>query len=63
MSWEKNKAIPLRNTSKELWVYDTAESFEQFEYKLLYNGTIWEKGPNHILRQDTPIERVPIFPI
>lgn len=63
MSWEIEKAIPLRCIGKDTWIYETNTPFEKFEYKLLFNNKTWEKGPNHFVHRDNPVEIAPIFPL
>ena len=62
MSWDSTKALPLRCVGDDLWVFETTQTFEQFEYKILMNNKTWEKGAsNHSIQRDTPVQITPRF--
>jgi hypothetical protein len=44
MNWEKG--IELRNIGHGVWAFETQSDFENFEYKIVFNGK-WEDGDNH----------------
>jgi hypothetical protein len=59
MSW--NKGVPLKNVGQDLWIWDTSESFDNFEYKIVLNDVEWEKGPNHRSHHGKKEEILPRF--
>ena len=62
MSWDSTKALPLRCVGDDLWVFETTQTFEQFEYNILMNNKTWEKGAsNHSIQRDTPVQITPRF--
>lgn len=34
-----------------LWIYDSTDPFETFEFKLMLNNHLWEEGSNHLISQ------------
>ncbi len=62
MSWDSNKAIPLRCVREDTWVYETSTPFQSFDYKILLNNTTWEKlSYNRSLQKNNPCEITPYF--
>lgn len=60
MSWERG--IPLLNVGSDLWIFQTEENFEQFQYKILLNDMQWEEGENHTAQIGKEIEIAAKFP-
>lgn len=59
MSWQSG--IGLKNVGPDMRVWETAERFSDFQYKLLINDSDWEKGPNHFARGGSKEELAPNF--
>lgn len=62
MSWDLEKAVPLRCVGRDTWVYETDQSFEVFQYKIVLNKKVWENvKSDRTLRKDTSHQFVPSF--
>lgn len=59
LSWDKG--IMLQNTRPDEWVWETDQSFNSCEFKVLINDTQYEQGDNHILTNENCIEYTPLF--
>jgi hypothetical protein len=63
MSWDPEKALLLRCVGKDTWVYETSDLFEPFHCKILLNNKIWERGSDHIIDRNNPMEFSPHFSV
>ncbi len=61
MSWDVQKALPLRCVGDDIWVYETNANFQEFNFKIVLNNKFWEKGSDHLVRQDNPQQITPHF--
>jgi hypothetical protein len=61
MHWEKG--VELRNVGGDVWVFETRENFENFEYKILLNDQKWENisTSNHKIGYGKKEEIIPKF--
>lgn len=50
LSWDKG--IMLQNTRPDEWVWETDQSFNSCEFKVLINDAQYEQGDNHILTSE-----------
>lgn len=51
LSWEKGS--PLKNVSKDEWVWETSLPFSDGEFKVLINDQKFESGENHKVKSGT----------
>lgn len=59
LSWDKG--IVLLNTRPDEWVWETDQSFNSCEFKVLINDSQYERGDNHILTCQNCLEYTPQF--
>lgn len=59
LSWDKG--IMLKNTRPDEWVWETDQSFNSCEFKVLINDTQYEQGDNHMLTSENCLEYTPRF--
>lgn len=59
LSWDKG--IMLLNTRPDEWVWETDQSFNSCEFKVLINDTQYEQADNHILTNGNSLEYTPCF--
>lgn len=59
LSWDKG--IMLLNTRSDEWVWQTDQSFNSCEFKVLINDSQYELGDNHILTKENCLEYTPRF--
>lgn len=59
LSWDKG--ILLHNTQANEWVWETDQSFDSCEFKVLINDSQYENGENHTLTCENCLEYTPCF--
>lgn len=59
LSWDRGQ--PLKNLLKDEWVWETDQSFQQCEFKVLINDTSYEVGGNHSLHAGGSFTYTPHF--
>jgi hypothetical protein len=62
MNWDPEKAVPLRCVGNDIWIYETSETFEEFNFKILLNNKTWEDGSDHFIHRNNPVQITPHFP-
>ncbi len=60
LSWEKG--VELRNEGHDLWVWETKQSSNNVQFKVLVNDQEFEVGTNHELSKGSTFEYTPSFP-
>lgn len=60
LSWEKG--TPLKNISKDTWVWETRRHFHSLEFKVILNDALFEEGENHSIACGSSTEYSPCFP-
>lgn len=60
LSWDRG--ILLKNVKPDEWVWETDETFENCEFKVLINDYIYETQENHKLKHGQNLEYTPLFP-
>ena len=56
-----NRSAPFKHLGADLWVWETTQHFNNFEFKLLLNDVKWESGPNHRVQHGKKEEIFPRF--
>lgn len=59
LSWDRGQ--PLKNLHKDEWVWETDQSFQHCEFKVLINDTSYEVGSNHSLHAGSCVTYTPHF--
>lgn len=59
LSWDKGQ--PLKNLHRDEWVWETDQSFQQCEFKVLINDASYEVGSNHSLPAGSCVTYTPHF--
>jgi len=59
LNWDKG--IMLHNTRSDEWVWETDQSFNSCEFKVLINDSQYEQGDNHTLTCENCLEYTPCF--
>lgn len=59
LSWTKGQ--PLKNISRDTWVFEVKGDFKSIEFKVLVNDKIFEAGENHVLKPGSSFEYSPSF--
>lgn len=59
LAW--NKGIKLKNTKADEWVWETNQTFQGGEFKILINDTLFEQGENHKLMPGANVVYTPSF--
>ncbi len=55
-----NYDVPLKNLGEDLWMWETNQHFNNFEYKILIDGVKWETSPvNHRAHYGNKVEILP----
>lgn len=59
LSWMQG--VPLKNVGPDEWIWETTESFDSCEFKVLINDKQYEAGENHLLPQGATVQYTPHF--
>lgn len=59
LSWDHG--TPLKNISRDEWVWETDAPFTQCEFKILINDNQFEQGENHLLTAGKSLQLTPAF--
>ena len=60
LSW--NKGTPLKNVRADEWQWETEETFNNCEFKVLINDQEFEMGDNHVVKCGGNVQYSPSFP-
>ncbi len=59
LSWVEG--VPLKNVAADEWIWETCESFNSCEFKVLINDKQYENGENHFLPPGATVQYIPRF--